>query len=106
MEGSICTKVKLPSVNEEISNNNADLFSSHRSNTALEKSIVEATKSNNIPELKKLLAHRDDQILYGKLVAEIAAEYGHIDIFQILRAYGIINVGNALQNAGATKCAC
>jgi hypothetical protein len=67
---------------------------------SLEQCIIEATKANDIDQIRKLLTNRDDQKLYGKLVAEIAAENGHIGVFELLRGYGIINVGNALQNAG------
>jgi hypothetical protein len=70
----------------------------------LEASIVEAVKSNNVDRIVELMADRDDQKFYGKLVAEIAAEYGHVEMFELLHIMGIINVGNALEKAGRFDC--
>lgn len=78
---------------ESVDNNN------HSAST-LESRIVGAIQAKNIDEIINLLAHRDDQKFYGKLVAEIAAENGHLEVFELLRSYGIIHVGNALHKAG------
>lgn len=74
----------------------------------LVKAIVEATKEKNIKKISALLSNREDQKRYGILVAEIAAENGHLEIFDLLRTYGIINVGDALERAGgcASVCVC
>ena len=68
--------------------------------SSLKKAVIEATTANDLSELKKLLSSRDDQKLYGQLIAEVAAANGHLDVFDLLRSYGIIDVGDALHKAG------
>jgi hypothetical protein len=89
-----------PSAGDSSVNEYVNLINTRKWDPILEKAVVEATRTKNISEIEKLLENRDDQKLYGALVAEVAAENGHIEVFDLLRAYGIIDVGNALERAG------